>query len=248
MILLGVNIDHVATLRQARYRDEESIHGGFIEPDPAAMAWLAEEAGADGITMHVREDRRHVQAEDVIRYQEKKKTRLNLETSMSLEMVQLAQEISPESVCLVPENRKEVTTEGGLDVRGNIERANEVVRELVQNGIPVSMFIDPDPDQLEACAEIGAPWVELHTGSFARAWYDQEKRELELSTLREGMRIGVELGLRVNAGHGINYENVEGAKTLESIYEFNIGHSIISRSIRTGLQESVQKMRSLLNG
>lgn len=248
MILLGVNIDHVATLRQARYRDEESTHGGFVEPDPAVMAWLAEEAGADGITMHVREDRRHVQVEDVQRYQEKMKTRLNLETSMSLEMVQLAQEICPESVCLVPENRKEVTTEGGLDVRANIERANEVVRELVQNGIPVSMFIDPDPDQLEACAEIGAPWVELHTGSFARAWHDLEKRELELSILREGMRIGLELGLRVNAGHGINYENVEGAKNLESIYEFNIGHSIISRSIRTGLQESVQKMRSLLNG
>ena len=248
MILLGVNIDHVATLRQARYRDEESTHGGFVEPDPAAMAWLAEEAGADGITMHVREDRRHVQVEDVQRYQEKMKTRLNLETSMSLEMVQLAQEIRPESVCLVPENRKEVTTEGGLDVRANIERANEAVRELVQNGIPVSMFIDPDPNQLEACAEIGAPWVELHTGSFARAWYDLEKREIELSILREGMKIGLELGLRVNAGHGINYENVEGAKNLESIYEFNIGHSIISRSIRTGLQESVQKMRSLLNG
>tara|TARA_B100000282_G_scaffold230032_1_gene172532 strand:- start:87 stop:833 length:747 start_codon:yes stop_codon:yes gene_type:complete len=247
MILLGVNIDHVATLRQARYRDEEETFGGFIEPDPAEMAWVAEEAGADGITMHVREDRRHVQVEDVKRYQEKMKTRLNLEISMSLEMVQIAQEIQPESVCLVPENRKEVTTEGGLDVRGNIERAHEVVRELTQNGIPVSMFIDPDPDQLEASAEIGAPWVELHTGSFARAWYNPEKRDLELNTLREGMRIGVELGLRVNAGHGINYENVEGAKTLESIYEFNIGHSIISRSLRTGLAESVQKMRSLLN-
>lgn len=247
MILLGVNIDHVATLRQARYRDEENTFGGFVEPDPAHMAWLAEDAGADGITMHVREDRRHVQVEDVQRYQEKMKTRLNLETSMSLEMVQLAQEINPDSVCLVPENRKEVTTEGGLDVCGNIERANEVVRELLQNGIPVSMFIDPDPHQLEACAKIGAPWVELHTGSFARAWCDSERREEELSILREGMRVGLELGLRVNAGHGINYENVEGAKTLESIYEFNIGHSIISRSLNTGLVESVKKMRTLLN-
>jgi len=247
MILLGVNIDHVATLRQARYRDEENTFGGFVEPDPAHMAWLAEDAGADGITMHIREDRRHVQVEDVQRYQEKMKTRLNLETSMSLEMVQLAQEINPDSVCLVPENRKEVTTEGGLDVCGNIERANEVVRELLQNGIPVSMFIDPDPHQLEACAKIGAPWVELHTGSFARAWYDSERREKELSILREGMRVGLELGLRVNAGHGINYENVEGAKTLESIYEFNIGHSIISRSLNTGLVESVKKMRTLLN-
>jgi len=247
MILLGVNIDHVATLRQARYRDEDVTFGNFIEPDPVEMAWLAEDAGADGITMHIREDRRHIQVDDVHRYREKMKTRLNLETSMSLEMIQLAQEIAPESVCLVPENRKEVTTEGGLDVRGNIERASEVVRELLQSGIPVSMFIDPDPDQLNACAEIGAPWVELHTGSFARSWYDQEKREVELSILREGMRIGSELGLRVNAGHGINYENVNGAKTLELIYEFNIGHSIISRSIRTGLKESVQKMRALLN-
>ena len=247
MIMLGVNIDHVATLRQARYRDEKNTFGGFVEPDPAQMAWIAEEAGADGITMHVREDKRHVQVEDVQRYQEKMKTRLNLETSMSLEMVQLAQEIRPDSVCLVPENRKEVTTEGGLDVRGNMERANEVVRELIQNGIPVSMFIDPDPDQLDACAEIGAPWVELHTGSFARAWYDSAHREQELNILREGMRIGVELGLRVNAGHGINYENVEGAKTLDSIYEFNIGHSIISRSLTNGLVESVQKMRLLIN-
>jgi len=247
MILLGVNIDHVATLRQARYRDEDVTFGNFIEPDPVEMAWLAEDAGADGITMHIREDRRHIQVDDVHRYREKMKTRLNLETSMSLEMIQLAQEIAPESVCLVPENRKEVTTEGGLDVRGNIERASEVVRELLQSGIPVSMFIDPDPDQLNACAEIGAPWVELHTGSFARSWYDQEKREVELSILREGMRIGSELRLRVNAGHGINYENVNGAKTLELIYEFNIGHSIISRSIRTGLKESVQKMRALLN-
>jgi len=247
MILLGVNVDHVATLRQARYRDETQSFGGFIEPDPAKMAWLAEEAGADGITMHIREDRRHVQTEDVQRYQEKMKTRLNLETSMSLEMVQLAQEIRPDSVCLVPENRKEVTTEGGLDVRGNIERAHEVVRELIQNGIPVSMFIDPDPDQLTACAEIGAPWVELHTGSFARSWYDSEKRDVELNILKEGMRIGVELGLRVNAGHGINYENVEGAKTLDAVYEFNIGHSIISRSLTTGLVESVQSMRRMLN-
>jgi pyridoxine 5-phosphate synthase len=247
MILLGVNIDHVATIRQARYRDEDVTFGNFIEPDPVEMAWLAEDAGADGITMHIREDRRHIQVDDVHRYREKMKTRLNLETSMSLEMIQLAQEIAPESVCLVPENRKEVTTEGGLDVRGNIERASEVVRELLQSGIPVSMFIDPDPDQLNACAEIGAPWVELHTGSFARSWYDQEKREVELSILREGMRIGSELGLRVNAGHGINYENVNGARTLELIHEFNIGHSIISRSIRTGLAESVQKMRALLN-
>ena len=247
MILLGVNVDHVATLRQARYRDEANTHGGFVEPDPVAMAWIAEEAGADGITMHVREDRRHVQVEDVQRYLERKKTRLNLEVSLSAEMVELALSLKPESVCLVPENRKEVTTEGGLDVAGNIERSREVVSAFVEAGIPTSMFIDPDVGQLEASAEIGSPWVELHTGSFARAWYDHDKREKELSTLREGMELGVSLGLRVNAGHGINYENVVGAKTLDQVYEFNIGHSIISRSLSTGLAEAVQTMRRMLN-
>ena len=152
MILLGVNVDHVATIRQARYRDETNTHGGFVEPDPAAMAWLAEEAGADGITMHIREDRRHVQVEDVQRYLERKKTRLNLEVSLSSEMVELALSLKPESVCLVPENRKEVTTEGGLDVAGNLERSREVVRTFLDAGIPTSMFIDPDPAQLVASA------------------------------------------------------------------------------------------------
>jgi pyridoxine 5-phosphate synthase len=162
-------------------------------------------------------------------------------------MVELALSLKPESVCLVPENRKEVTTEGGLDVAGNLERSREVVSTFVESGIPTSMFIDPDPFQLEASAEIGSPWVELHTGSFARAWYDPENREKELATLRSGMELGVSLGLRVNAGHGINYENVEGAKTLDQVYEFNIGHSIISRAVRTGLAEAVQTMRRMLN-
>jgi len=161
MILLGVNVDHVATLRQARYRDEPNTFGGFVEPDPASMAWLAEDAGADGITMHIREDRRHVQVEDVQRYLERKKTRLNLEVSLSKEMVELALSLKPDSVCLVPENRLEVTTEGGLDVAGNLGRAQEAVQEFIQQGIPTSMFIDPDTDQLEASAKIGSPWVEL---------------------------------------------------------------------------------------
>ena len=247
MILLGVNVDHVATIRQARYRDEPNTHGGFVEPDPAAMAWLAEEAGADGITMHVREDRRHVQVEDVQRYLERKKTRLNLEVSLSPEMVELALSLKPESVCLVPENRKEVTTEGGLDVAGNLERSREVVGAFVEAGIPTSMFIDPDVGQLEASAKIESPWVELHTGSFARSWLDPESRERELANLRLGMEVGVSLGLRVNAGHGINYQNVEGARTLDRVYEFNIGHSIISRSVSTGLSEAVQTMRRMLN-
>ena len=247
MILLGVNVDHVATLRQARYRDEATTHGGFVEPDPATLAWLAEEAGADGITMHVREDRRHVQVEDVQRYQENMKTRLNLEVSLAPEMVELALSLNPESVCLVPENRKEVTTEGGLDILSHLERARDAVQAFTDAGIPTSMFIDPDKKQLEASAEIGSPWVELHTGSFARAWYDESRSSAELETLRRGMDFGLSLGLRINAGHGINYDNVEGARQLDQVYEFNIGHSIISRSISHGLVEAVQTMRSRLN-
>lgn len=247
MILLGVNVDHVATLRQARYRDEPNTFGGFVEPDPASMAWLAEDAGADGITMHIREDRRHVQVEDVQRYLERKKTRLNLEVSLSGEMVELALSLKPDSVCLVPENRMEVTTEGGLDVVGNLGRAREVVDVFTKQGIPTSMFIDPDPAQLEASAKIGSPWVELHTGSFARAWPFPPKREHELGVLTEGMEIGLSLGLQVNAGHGINYENVEGARKLDRVTEFNIGHSIICRSLRYGLSEAVSNMRQLLN-
>ena len=247
MILLGVNVDHVATLRQARYRDEPNTFGGFVEPDPASMAWLAEDAGADGITMHIREDRRHVQVEDVQRYLERKKTRLNLEVSLSGEMVELALSLKPDSVCLVPENRMEVTTEGGLDVVGNLDRAREVVDVFTKRGIPTSMFIDPDPAQLEASAKIGSPWVELHTGSFARAWPFPPKREHELGVLTEGMEIGLSLGLQVNAGHGINYENVEGARKLDRVTEFNIGHSIICRSLRYGLSEAVSNMRQLLN-
>jgi pyridoxine 5-phosphate synthase len=175
------------------------------------------------------------------------KTRLNLEVSLATEMVELALSLKPESVCLVPENRKEVTTEGGLDLLSNMERSKDAVSAFTEAGIPTSMFIDPDEKQLEASAEIGSPWVELHTGSFARAWYDDAKRVAELDTLRNGMNFGTSLGLRVNAGHGINYDNVEGAKQLEQVYEFNIGHSIISRSITHGLAEAVQTMRKLLN-
>ena len=247
MILLGVNVDHAATVRQARYRDEPNTFGGFVEPDPAEIAWRSEEAGADGITMHVREDRRHVQTEDVERYLEGKRTRLNLEMSWAEEMVEYALSIKPDSVCLVPEHREEVSTEGGLDVAGNLEKAREVTSALVAAGIPVSMFIDPETSQLEASAEVGAPWVELHTGSFAQAWFDEESRAREMKALHSCMKLGVELGLRVNAGHGINYENVAEARALDKVYEFNIGHSIISRALFTGIEEAVAKMRSLLN-
>lgn len=247
MILLGVNVDHAATVRQARYRDESATHGGYVEPDPVEIAWRAEAAGADGITMHVREDRRHVQTEDAERYAERKRTRLNLEMSWAESMVEYALKLKPDSVCLVPEHREEVTTEGGLDVAGNLAKAREVTSALVGAGIPVSLFIDPEPSQLEASAEVGAPWVELHTGSFARAWFDEEARRRELATLREGMELGLRLGLRVNAGHGINYENVEDARTLDQVHEFNIGHSIISRALFTGIEEAVATMRALLN-
>ena len=167
--------------------------------------------------MHVREERRHVQVEDVIRYQEKMRTRLNLEVSLAPQMVELALSLKPESVCLVPENRKEVTTEGGLDILSHIERSRDAVKAFIDAGIPTSMFIDPDEKQLEASAEIGSPWVELHTGSFARSWYDATRRATELATLRKGMEFGISLGLRVNAGHGIKYDNVEGAKQVDQL-------------------------------
>ena len=247
MILLGVNVDHAATLRQARYRDEPATHGGYVEPDPVQIALRAEEAGADGITMHVREDRRHVQAEDAERYVESKRTRLNLEISWAASMVEYALKLKPDSVCLVPEHREEVTTEGGLDVAGNLAKAREVTSALVGAGIPVSLFIDPEPSQLEASAEVGAPWVELHTGSFSRVWFEKDARRRELATLREGMELGLRLGLRVNAGHGINYENVADARSLDQVHEFNIGHSIISRALFTGIEEAVATMRALLN-
>ncbi len=240
-------MDHVATLRQARFRDEPNTFGGFVEPDPVAMAWLAEDAGADGITMHVREDRRHVQVEDVQRYLERKKTRLNLEISLSDKMVELALSLRPDSVCLVPENRMEVTTEGGLDLTRNLKRARDVVQAFSASNIPTSMFIDSEPAQLEASAEIQSPWVELHTGSFARSWHDARRREVELNKLSRAMNLGLTLGLQVNAGHGINYKNVRDARKLSAVTEFNIGHSIICRSIEHGLAEAVSTMRYLLN-
>jgi pyridoxine 5-phosphate synthase len=177
----------------------------------------------------------------------RKKTRLNLEVSLCEEMVELALSLNPDSVCLVPENRMEVTTEGGLDVAGNFSRAQQAVAAFSTKKIPTSMFVDPDASQLEASAQIGSPWVELHTGSFARAWSNPAKREKELMVLRQGMEVGLSLGLQVNAGHGINYENVSGARTLDQVTEFNIGHSIICRALEYGLQEAVSKMRHLLN-
>ena len=244
MILLGVNVDHVATLRQARYRDEPTTHEGFVEPDPAALAWLAEDAGADGITMHVREDRRHVQLEDVLRYLEKKKTRLNLEVSLAPEMVELALELKPESVCLVPENRKEVTTEGGLDVVGNLNRSRDAVSAFIDAGIPTSMFIDPDPAQLKRPRRSDLPGWSC-TGSFARActsWTigtgnsQSCVKAWKSSLTRAGSMPGTEL-----------ITIMLRDPTLKEVYEYNIGHSIIARSLTHGLAEAVQTMRRMLN-
>jgi pyridoxine 5-phosphate synthase len=247
MILLGVNVDHVATLRQARYRDEPNTFGGFVEPDPASMAWQAEDAGADGITMHVREDRRHVQVEDVQRYLERKKTRLNLEVSLSEEMVELALSLKPDSVCLVPENRMEVTTEGGLDVEGIWAVLKRLCMHLPNKAflpaclsihIPINLRhqLKLDPLGLSCILEV------LPEGGAIPS-----NKKKSFPKLMEGMKLGLSLGLQVNAGHGINYQNVEGAKKLNSVTEFNIGHSIISRSLQYGLSEAVSTMRKLLN-
>ena len=210
MILLGVNADHAATLRQARYRDETTTHGGFVEPDPGKTCLVG------GGSRCGRHNHACAGTVDMCKWRAFSAIRKNAnpfesEVSLLPRWWNWPLSLKPESVCLVPENRKEVTTEGGLDIVSNFGRSRDAVQAFTEAGIPTSMFIDPDRKQLEASAEIGSPWVELHTGSFARAWYDDTKRE-ELNTLREGMEYGISLGLRVNAGHGINYDNVEGGE------------------------------------
>lgn len=242
-LLLGVNIDHAATLRQARYRGETSTCGGFIEPDPLAVALAAEEAGADGITIHLREDRRHIQDEDVRRIREGIASRLNLEMAATREMALVAGRIRPEAVCLVPESREEVTTEGGLDVAGQPERIREIIGQLAPLGIEVSLFIDPDPDQISAAIAVGAPVVELHTGAFARAW-SRPEYEAELRRLRLASTEAHHGGLVVNAGHGINYHNIRAIRSVPHLHELNIGHAILSRALLTGIREAVREMKA----
>ena len=242
MLKLGVNIDHVTTLREARYRGQSEG-----EPCPIEAVRLTEAAGAHGITAHLREDRRHIQDRDIWAIRKAIKTRLNFEMANTGEMIDIATRLKPEAVCLVPEHRNEVTTEGGLDVANQIESIRTANETLRQVGIEVSLFIDPDPEQIEATAQSGSPVIELHTGAFAESYDNETNRSFEIERLIKASEQAHALGLIVNAGHGINYENVQGAKTLEAIYEFNIGHSIISRSIKTGLKESVQMMRYLLN-
>ena len=241
-ILLGVNIDHAATLRQARYRDKERTAGGMIEPDPVFVAMLAERAGADGITVHLREDRRHIQERDVWRLRENLSTRLNLEMACTEEMLRFAAELKPEFVCLVPEGRDEVTTEGGLDVVGQKGRVKRAVETLGEAGIIVSLFIEADPDQIACSSEIGSPCVELHTGAYANA-YHGNGRTVEFKRLKEGCERAASMGLAVNAGHGINYVNIAEIRNLPNLNELNIGHSIISRSLCTGIEEAVREMR-----
>ena len=246
MILLGLNIDHCATVRQARYRDASSTCGGAIEPDPVTLALYAEQAGADGITVHLREDRRHIQDRDVWRLRENIATRLNLEMACTPAMIEFALKLKPESVCVVPENRAEVTTEGGLDVVGSIDRVRECVKAMSEAGIKTSLFIDPDPMQIEMSAELGAPWIELHTGAYANA-YQGKGRLAEYKRLCLGASIAHQCGLTVNAGHGINYVNISEVRTIPHLHELNIGHSIISRALFTGIGEAVREMRQRMN-
>ena len=238
MPTLGVNIDHVATIRQARRT---------VEPDPVAAAVFAELAGADGITVHLREDRRHIQERDVRILRQTVQTHLNLEMAPTEEMVAIALEIKPDYITLVPERREEVTTEGGLDVAGNLSRMKEVVTQLQESGIPVSMFIDAEKAQIEASAEIDAQFIELHTGCYAEA-KDEATRHQELTVLADGCKMAIATGLRVNAGHGLTYGNVYPIACIKGMEELNIGHTIISRAVLVGMERAVREMKQAING
>ena len=234
-IALGVNIDHVATLRQARRIDY---------PDPVHAALLAEQSGADSITLHLREDRRHIQDRDVSLLRRLLQTRMNLEMAVTAEMIRIAGEVRPQDCCLVPESREEVTTEGGLDVRTQEARIEDACRALAAAGVRVSLFIDPDPVQIEAARRVGAPVIELHTGTYANA--SGAARAEELERVRAAASLGASLGLVVNAGHGLNYHNVEPIAAIREIVELNIGHAIIGRAIFDGLPKAIRDMKDLM--
>lgn len=235
-VLLGVNIDHVATLRQAR---------GTRYPDPVKAALDAEEAGADGITVHLREDRRHIQERDVRLLKDVLQTRMNFEMGVTDFMLDFAEEIRPEHVCLVPETRQELTTEGGLDVAGQEARIAAAVQRLAAAGSEVSLFIDADPVQIEASKRVGAPAIELHTGRYADA-HGPEEIAAELQRIREGVALGVSLGLIVNAGHGLHYHNVEPVAAIPGINELNIGHALVSHALFVGFKDAVREMKQLI--
>lgn len=236
-VLLGVNIDHVATLRQAR---------GTRYPEPIQAALAAEQAGADGITLHLREDRRHIQDRDVEMLADILQTRMNLEMAATEEMGAIAARIRPQDCCLVPERREELTTEGGLDVAGNKAYLTDFCTALAEAGVRVSLFIDADPRQLEAAKEVGAPVVEIHTGHYADA-VTPTAVAAEFEKIRRGVSLGMELGLDVNAGHGLDYHNVKAIAGISGVEELNIGHAIIARAVFTGLTEAVTEMKRIIN-
>lgn len=237
-ILLGVNVDHVATLRQVR---------GTSYPDPVYAAMLAEEAGADGITIHPREDRRHIQDRDVRVLKETLQTRMNLEMAVTDAMLRFALDIQPEHCCLVPEKREELTTEGGLDVVTNESRVKSVCQSLGEHGIEASLFIDADEPQIEAAVRCGAPAIELHTGAYADAVSPNEQA-VELARVVRGAEYARSLGLIVNAGHGLHYHNTHAIAAIPGINELNIGHSIVARALMVGFSQAVKDMRTLIDG
>ncbi len=234
-IALGVNIDHVATLRQARQ---------VQYPDPLHAALLAEQSGADSITLHLREDRRHIQDRDVTLMRRVLQTRMNLEMAVTDEMIRIARQVQPQDCCLVPESRQEITTEGGLDVAGQIARVGDACKALGAAGIRVSLFIDPDAAQVEAAQRAGAPVIELHTGTYADTEGAARAREFE--RVRTAARLAASLGLTVNAGHGLNYHNVQLIAAIPEIVELNIGHAIVARAIFDGLPKAVRDMKELM--
>lgn len=235
-ILLGVNIDHVATLRQAR---------GTRYPDPVHAALQAEQAGADSITLHLREDRRHIQERDVLMLKDTLLTRMNLEMAVTDEMLAFAEKVKPEDCCLVPERREELTTEGGLDVAGQETRMIEACQQLEEANIRVSLFIDADRAQIEAAKRCGVPVIEIHTGHYADAKNRSDKLK-ELKKIYEAVDIGYDLGLQVNAGHGLHYHNVQEIASIPQIVELNIGHAIIAEAVFCGLQPAVSRMKQLM--
>lgn len=241
MLKLGVNVDHVATLREARYRGR-----GRGEPDPVAAAVACEGAGAHGITAHLREDRRHMQDRDIWKLREVIRTRLNLEMANAPEIISIALKLKPDIVCVVPERRQEVTTEGGLEVAANLEALTETRKRMNDRGIEVSLFIAPDAAQIEAAARSGSQFIELHTGAFAEAFEDEGKRAVELERLVSGAKQAHAVGLKVNAGHGLNYRNLPVLHRVPHLVELNIGHSIISRAITVGMGAAVAEMLRLM--
>lgn len=235
-IELGINIDHVATLRNAR---------GTDYPDPLHAALLAEEAGADAITLHLREDRRHIKDADVERIRPQLRTRMNLESAVTSEMIDFACRIKPQDVCLVPERREEVTTEGGLDVVRYFSEVSTAVKQLQAEGIRVSLFIDPDAAQIQAAAELGAPVIELHTGRYANA-HNETELQAELQRIEIAVIDGIRHGLKVNAGHGLHYTNVQAIAAIQDIAELNIGHAIVAHAIFSGWENAVREMKAIM--